>query len=78
MATFHDNQIINLRAVLHMDPILVRERSQEAVEAYVRNKLTENLVKQIMDEDLIIIKHSSDLDPFEDERFIADLKIIQE
>ena len=74
MVAFHDNQVIHLRAELHMDPLFIREHSQEAIEAYVRNKLTEDLVKQIMDEDLIIIKHSLGTDPFEDERFTADLK----
>lgn len=78
MVAFHDGQVINLRAEVHMDPILIREHSQEAVEVYVRNKLTEDLVKQILDEDLIIVKHSIGTDPFEDERFTADLKIIQE
>ena len=78
MVAFHDRQVINLRAEVHIDPVLIREHSQEAVEAYVRNKLTEDLVKQILDEDLIIVKHSLGTDPFEDERFTADLKIIQE
>ena len=78
MVTFHDNQIINLRAVLHMDPTLVRNNAPGAIEAYVRNQLAEDLVKQILDEDLIIVKHSLGTDPFEDERFTADLKIIQE
>lgn len=78
MVAFHDEQVINLRAEIHIDPTLVRNHSQETIEAYVRNKLAEDLVKQILDEDLIIVKHSIGLDPFEEERFTADLKIIQE
>ena len=78
MAAFHDNQVINLRAELHIDPTLIRNHSAGVIETYVRNKLAEDLVKQILDEDLIIVKHSLGTDPFEDERFTADLKIIQE
>lgn len=78
MAAFRDNQIIHLRAELHIDPTLVRDHSPGIIETYVRNKLAEDLVKQILNEDLIIVKHSLGTDPFEDERFTADLKIIQE
>ena len=78
MAAFHDNQVIHLRAELHMDPVLLRNNSQEIVEDYVRSELANDLVKQILDEDLIIIKHSIGTDPLKDEHFIADLKIIQE
>ena len=78
MVAFHDEQVINLRAEIHIDPVLVKNHSAGVIETYVRNKLAEDLVKQILDEDLIIVKHSSGLDPFEDEHFTADLKIIQE
>ena len=78
MIAFHDGQVINLRAELHIDPTLVRNHSAGVIETYVRNKLAEDLVKQILDEDLIIVKHSLGTDPFEDEHFTADLKIIQE
>lgn len=78
MVAFSDGQVINLRAELHMDPTLLRNHPQEIIEEYVRNKLANDLVKQIINEDLIIVKHSIGTDPFEDEHFIADLKIIQE
>lgn len=78
MVTFNDNQVINLRAELHIDPMLIRNHSQGLIEEYVRNQLANDLVKQILDEDLIIIKHSLGKDPLEDERFIANLKVIQE
>lgn len=78
MVAFHDGQVINLRAEIHIDPTLVRNNAPEAIETYVRNQLAEDLVKQILNEDLIIVKHSLGTDPFEDERFTADLKIIQE
>jgi hypothetical protein len=78
MAAFHDNQVIKLRAELHMDPTLLRNHPQEIIEEYVRNKLANDLVKQILDEDLIIVKHSIGTDPFEDEQFRAELTVIQE
>ena len=78
MVAFNDNQVIHLRAELHIDPALLRNNSQEVVEDYVRSELANDLVKKILDEDLIIIKHSLGKDPFEGEHFIADLKIIQE
>lgn len=78
MVAFHDGQVIKLRAELHMDPTLVRNHPQEIIEEYVRNKLANDLVKQIINEDLIIVKHSLGTDPFEDEHFRAELTIIQE
>ena len=78
MVSFHDGQVIKLRADLRISPILLREHSQEAIEAYVRNKLARDLVKQIMDEDLITIKHVLHADPLEDEHFTTELTVIQE
>lgn len=78
MVSFHDGQVIKLRADVHMDPIDLRNYPQETIERYVRNKLTEDLVKQIMDEDLIIIKHVLHADPFENEHFTTELTVIQE
>lgn len=78
MVSFHNRQVIKLRADLYIDPISLRNYSQEAIEEYVRNKLTEDLVKQIMDEDLITIQHLFSADPLEDEHFRTELTVIQE
>lgn len=77
MVSFHDGQVIKLRANVHIDSLLLRTHSPEVTEEYVRRKLAENLVKQIMDEDLITITHL--LGPGIDvEQFSTELTVIQE
>lgn len=77
MVAFHDGQVIKLRADVHIDSLLLRTHSPETTEEFVRKELAKNLVKQIMDEDLIIIRHS--LGPGIDvEQFSTELTVIQE
>ena len=78
MVAIPESRIAELGASLNVSTYLMRGMSEYELDDYIRTQLANQLVKQIMNEDLITIRSSFEEDPLADKTFQTKLRIIQE
>lgn len=78
MVAIPESRIAELDVSLNISTYLMRSMSEYELDDYIRTQLANQLVKQIINEDLITIRSSFEEDPLAGKTFKTKLRIIQE